>query len=356
MRKKFGSMSDFCALLGIDLPIVQAPMAGVSTPALAAAVSNAGGLGSLGIGASPVAAARKMIEETRALTSRPFNVNVFCHRPAVRDAVLEAAWVDYLRPLFAKFGAVPPVQLREIYQDFGSDDDMFAMLLETRPPVLSFHFGLPAPERLAAFKAAGIRTLGTATNLQEAERTEQAGIDVVVAQGIEAGGHRGMFDPEEHDPALSTCVLVQLLTRRLRIPVLAAGGIMNEQGIKAALVLGASGVQMGTAFLLCPESAADSRYRSMLKSARAYDTRLTRAISGRPARGLTNRLVEAGSAAGSPAAPAYPVCYDLAKALHTAARSSGSDEFAAHWAGQGAPLAEELPAAQLVTKLARALS
>ena len=193
--------------------------------------------------------------------------------------------------------------------------------------------------------------MATATNPREAELIERAGIDVIVAQGIEAGGHRGHFERDEHDPALSTSVLVSLLRRQVRIPVIAAGGIMDGRGITAALDLGASGVQMGTAFILCPESAADAAYRAALKSERAYDTRLTTAISGRPARGMTNRLILADSGQASPPAPAYPVAYDAGKALHAAAFAKGNTEFAAHWAGQGAPLARELPASELVQTL-----
>ena len=348
------STLDLVRLLDLRLPLVQAPMAGVSTPELAAAVSNAGGLGSIGIGASPVAAAQRMIEETRARTSRPFNVNVFNHRAAVRDPVLESRWIAHLAPLFAEFGATPPTSLKEIYKGFGGDEELFQMLLAERPPVISFHFGLPTPERLAAFKAAGIRTMATATNPREARLVERAGIDVVVAQGTEAGGHRGLFEPEERDPALSMAVLVRLLAREARRPVIAAGGIMDEAGIRAALALGASGVQMGTAFVLCPESAADAGYRAAMQSARAFETRMTAAISGRPARGLPNRLVAAGDDARDLAIPAYPVCYDVSKSLHAAAKAKGCDDFGAHWAGQGAPLAEALPAGELVAKLERA--
>jgi nitronate monooxygenase len=338
-------------LFGIAVPIIQAPMAGVSTPELAAAVSNAGGLGSIGIGASSVPAAQRMIEETRARTSRPFNVNVFCHRAAKRDAAAEASWLAHLTPFFEEFGGAPPVELREIYKSFGDDEDMFRMLLATRPPIISFHFGLPGAERLAAFRDAGIRTMATATNPQEAELIERVGIDIIVAQGIEAGGHRGLFEIDQQDAALSTSVLVSILTKRVRIPVIAAGGIMDGRGITAALDLGAAGAQMGTAFILCPESAADAAYRAALESERAYDTRLTSAISGRPARGLVNRLMLAGIASGCPAIPAYPVAYDAAKALHAAASAKGSSDFAAQWAGQGAPLARERPAAKLVEEL-----
>lgn len=344
-------MADSASVFDLSIPIIQAPMAGVSTPALAAAVSNAGGLGSLGIGASSFAEAQRMLEEVRALTNRPININVFCHQPAQRDPAREAAWLGHLAPLFAEAGSQPAPALAEIYKTFLDDDATFRMLLDQRPAIVSLHFGIPSPERLAAFRAAGIRTLATATSPREAALIESAGIDAIVAQGIEAGGHRGVFDPEAADERLSTAVLVRLLVRQTRLPVIAAGGIMDGQGIRAALDLGAAAAQLGTAFILCPESAAGAGYREMLKSGRASVTRLTPVISGRPARGIVNRLILHGEVAGSPPPAAYPVAYDAAKQLNAAAAKHGNNEFAAHWAGQGAALARELPAAQLVQTL-----
>jgi nitronate monooxygenase len=341
----------FLARLAVRYPIIQAPMAGVSTPRLAAAVSEAGALGSLGLGASNAAQARQMLEEVRSLTGRPWNANVFCHVPAQRDAAREAAWLGHLAPLFAEAGIPVPSSLDEINKSFNQDEEMFRMLLELRPAVVSFHFGLPSSERLAAFRQAGVFTMATATNLREAQAIEQAGIDAIVAQGIEAGGHRGMFDPDSSDERLSTSVLVRLLVRKTGLPIVAAGGIMDGAGIRAALDLGAAAAQLGTAFILCPESSASSAYRDNMKSERTAATRLTAALSGRPARGLVNRLISHGEAAGAPRPAAYPVAYDAAKQLHAAAAKSGNHEFAAHWAGQGAPLAREMPAAELVRTL-----
>jgi len=346
-----GSSQQFLAQLGIRYPIIQAPMAGVSTPRLAAEVSNAGGLGSLGIGASSVAQARQMIEETRTLTTQPFNVNVFCHAPVQRDQSREAAWLQYLTPLFSEVGMEAPASLDEIYKSFLQDDEAFALLLELRPAVVSFHFGLPSIERIQTLRQAGIQTWATATSLGEARMIEQAGIDVIVAQGIEAGGHRGIFNPDTTDERLSTLTLVRLLAKQIQRPIIAAGGIMDGQGIQAALDLGAAAAQLGTAFILCPESAANTGYREDLKSERAATTRLTSVLSGRPARGLVNRLITYGEAAGSPPPAAYPVAYDAAKRLNAAAAKLGNHEFAAHWAGQGAPLARELPAAELMRTL-----
>ncbi|MCS5712240.1 nitronate monooxygenase [Candidatus Berkiella aquae] len=337
-------------LFGVHHPIIQAPMAGVSTPKLAAAVSNAGGLGSISIGASTQEQARQLIEETKQLTSHPFNVNVFCHPTPSHDVVREAAWLAALAPFFAECHTTVPTELKTPYRSFRDDEQILALLLALKPPIVSFHFGLPSRESLSALQAAGIKTMATATNVDEAKRIEAAGNDAIVAQGIEAGGHRGQFAVNQHDTALSTAVLVSLLIKQSQIPVIAAGGIMDGQGIKAALALGAIGVQMGTAFILCPESAANATYRAALKSEQAYDTQLTSLISGRPARGLVNRLMLAHHLENL-AIPAYPIAYDAAKSLHAAASVQGNHDFAVHWAGQGAPLARELPAAQLITKL-----
>ncbi|MDG1579809.1 nitronate monooxygenase [Pseudomonas sp. GOM6] len=334
-------------LLGIRHPIIQAPMVGVSTPELAAAVSNAGGLGSLGIGSSSPAQARELIEQTRALTDKPFNINLFCHRPACADAQRESQWLQCLRPLFAEFGAEPPQQLREAYRSFLADPVMLDLLLEQRPAVVSFHFGLPPQDWVDALKAAGIRLLACVTRSAEARLAEAVGVDALVAQGVEAGGHRGVFEPAAGDAAIGTLALVRVLVRQCRLPIIAAGGIMDGAGIKAALALGAAGVQMGTAFVLCPESSANAAYREALKSERAHDTAITANISGRPARGLVNRLYgDAGARL-----PDYPIAYDAAKALHAVASAQGCHDFAAQWAGQGAPLVRELPAAELLALL-----
>ncbi|MDQ2655294.1 MAG: nitronate monooxygenase, partial [Chloroflexota bacterium] len=276
---------------------------------------------------------------------------LFCHQPAERDAVREAAWIRHLAPLFAEVGAEPPAVLNEIATSFLVDEDMQRLVLELRPAIVSFHFGLPPTGYLTALRDAGIRTLATATNPREAAVIEAAGVNAIVAQGIEAGGHRGMFDPEAEDERLSTAVLVRLLTRQSALPIIAAGGIMDGAGIRAALDLGAAAAQLGTAFILCPESAANASYRASLKSERAEVTRLTPVLSGRPARGMVNRLIRHGEAPGSPRPAAYPVAYDVARQLNAAAMQQGSAGFAAQWAGQGAPLARELPAATLVAAL-----
>ncbi len=344
-------MSTLLQTLGIRLPIIQAPMAGVSTPAMAAAVSNAGGLGSIGVGPVGAESARGMIAAVRAATDRPFNVNVFCNRPAVADQSREAAWLARLAPVFRRFGAEPPARLTEIYRSFVEDDAMLAVLLEERPRVVSFHFGLPSAERIAALRDAGIVLLATATNLEEARLIAAAGLDAVVAQGFEAGGHRGVFDPDAHDDRLGTIALTRLLVRSLEIPVIAAGGIMDGAGIAACLLLGAAAAQLGTAFIACPESAADESYRAALLGDASWHTVVTTAISGRPARCIANRFTALGDEAEGGAVPAYPIAYDAGKALNAAAKVAGERGYEAHWAGQGAPMARPLPAATLVAVL-----
>jgi nitronate monooxygenase len=341
--------------LGVRLPIFQAPMAGVSTPEMAAAVSNAGGLGGIAVGATDAAGAAIMIDAVRARTDRPFNVNVFVHATPVADAAREAAWLGALSPLFAEFGAEPPSSLRTIYQSFADDDAMQALLIEAAPAVVSFHFGLPGAKAIAALKAAGCVLLATATSLEEARAVEAAGIDGVVAQGWEAGGHRGVFDPDAPDDRLGTMDLTRLLVERTAPPVIAAGGIMDGRGVRAALDLGAVAAQLGTAFIACPESAADRFYRAAISSGAAEHTVMTRAISGRPARCLSNRFTRWGDE-GRPPVPAYPIAYDAGKALNAAAKAMGEGGFGAQWAGQGAPLARSLPAADLVAALVREMA
>lgn len=338
------------SLLGIQHPIIQAPMVGVSTPQLAAAVSNAGALGSIGVGASTAEQTQGLIRATRELTSAPFNVNLFCHRPAVSDAQREHAWLTQLTDVFAQLGAQPPAQLSETYRSFLASEDTLEVLLRERPAVVSFHFGLPPKDWIGALKAAGIATLACVTSAEEAVLAHEAGVDALVAQGVEAGGHRGVFEPD-HDLLLGTFALLPLVLRETSLPVIAAGGIMNGHGIAAALRLGASAVQMGTAFVLTPESSANAAYRAALGSQRAYCTRISAAISGRPARGMVNRLFDELDALDPATRPDYPIAYEAAKALVAAATASGNSDFAVQWAGQGAPLARALPAAQLIEVL-----
>ncbi|MFM0074573.1 nitronate monooxygenase [Paraburkholderia sediminicola] len=341
--------------LGIAIPIILAPMAGTGTTALAAAVSNAGGLGSLAVGAMDPEAARRAIRELRELTSKPFNVNVFAHVSPMPDLDRETRWIKFLASFFEELGSTPPARLTEIYRSFVADDAMLEVLLEERPRVVSFHLGLPSRERITVLREAGIILFATATSVEEAQAIEGAGVDVIVAQGIEAGGHRGVFDPTAHsDEALSTLALVSRLVRRTSLPVVAAGGIMDGASIAATLAAGAQAAQLGTAFLRTPESAADSTYRAALIDPSAR-TELTAAISGRPARCIANRFTEAGRQLGGVAIPDYPVAYDAGRALHAAAAAIGNSQFSVHWAGQGLALSRDMPAAQMVNVLAEEL-
>ncbi|HEX7856543.1 MAG TPA: nitronate monooxygenase [Sphingobium sp.] len=342
--------------IGIGLPIIQAPMAGTSTPAMAAAVTDAGGLGSIAFGAVDAKGAEEMVRDLKARTDGPFNVNLFVHAAPSHDPGREQAWIEALTPLFHEYGAQPPTQLRAIYRSFVEPDDaMMAVLLEARPRVVSFHFGLPPAEKIAALKQAGFLLFSTATSLAEAGAARKAGIDALVGQGWEAGGHRGIFDPAGPDERLDTLSLTRLLAKEAGLPVIAAGGIMDGAGIAAALDAGAVAAQLGTAFVGCPESNADEGYRMALASDAAHHTVMVDAISGRPARCLGNRFTAWAEDNAALPRPGYPMVYDAGKALNAAAKAVGEYGFGAQWAGQGAPRSRPMPAAELVTLLAREL-
>lgn len=343
-------------LLSIDWPIVQAPMAGTSTPEMAAAVCNAGGLGSIGVGAMTAKAAGAAIAAFRERSSRSLNVNVFCHRPAQPDPAREASWLERLRPQFEAVRGAAPAAITEIYKSFVVDEPMFTTILTAKPKVVSFHFGLPPDAWVRALRDAGIVLLGTATSLSEAKANVAAGVQIIVAQGYEAGGHRGIFDPDGPDDQLGTLALTRLLTRSLDVPVIAAGGIMDGQGIAAVLRLGAGAAQLGTAFVATDESAADAGHRAALFSDAASHTIMTRAISGRPARCLANRFTALGTRVSPGDIPCYPIAYDAGKSLNTAAKAVGEAGYGAQWAGQGAPLARSLPAGKLVSALVEELT
>ncbi|WP_033790039.1 NAD(P)H-dependent flavin oxidoreductase [Pantoea septica] len=340
-----------CRALQIAFPLIQAPMAGVSTPELAAAVSNAGALGSISLGAATPAQAYAMLERLRQLTAAPINVNLFCHAPPQRNAERERAWLERFAPLFAQYGAPPPPALTEIYPTFDAGSPLLEPILEAAPAAVSFHFGLPEQRAIDRLKKQGILTLASATSVEEARQIAAAGIDFVVAQGFEAGGHRGIFDPEQADAQMNTRKLVQTIRNHCDLPVIAAGGIMDGSDIAAMMKLGAAGVQLGTAFLLCPESAANAAWRAALKSDAAQETEMTAAISGRPARCLSNAFCRTTRDVSRDAIPDYPLAYSLGKALAAAAATQGEHGFGAQWAGQGAPRAREIAAAELVNTL-----
>jgi nitronate monooxygenase len=341
------------ALLGVELPIIQAPMAGVQGSALAVAVANAGGLGSLPCAMLGPDDLRREMEAIRAQTDRPINVNFFCHTPPVPDAGREAAWRAALAPYYEEFGldrnAVAPGRGRAPFRAEIAD-----VLAEFRPAVVSFHFGLPSPELLARVRSWGAKVLSSATTVDEALWLEAHGVDAIVAQGFEAGGHRGTFLSDDPDTAVGTFALVPQVVRAVKVLVIAAGGIADAAGVRAALALGAAGVQVGTAYLLCPEATTRPVHRAALKSAAARRTALTNVFSGRPARGIVNRLMrELGPM--SALAPAFPLAAAAVAPLRAKAESLGSGDFSPLWAGQNAAGCREVPAAQLTRELAAGL-
>lgn len=330
-------------LFGIARPIVQAPMVGPCTPALAAAVSEAGDLGSLGLGALDDAAARERAGALKALTNRPFNLNLFAHAAPGPDAAAKfeaakaatATWRE--RTGAAAPPAPPPAGP-------GFDDARLALLLDLRPAVASFHFGPPPEHAVRALESAGIRLIASATTVAEARALEAAGMDAIIAQGWEAGGHRGSFHPNGATDGVGLFALVPQVADAVSVPVIAAGAVMDGRGIAAALALGASGVQMGTAFLRTPEAATEPRRRAALAAATDADTMPTDAVSGRTAR--ARRSPYADAMAGRPVA-AFPQRYALARPILEADPEAAS--FPLY--GQGAPLGRDAPAAELVAAL-----
>lgn len=340
-------------LFGIELPIVQAPMAGVQGSALAIAVSAAGGLGSLPCAMLSLDALRKELAAIKAATDRPFNVNFFCHTPPAADAQREAAWRAALAPYYAEFGidadSIPAGPGRAPFSVEAAE-----VLAEFRPAVVSFHFGLPSAELLARVKAWGAKVLSTATTVAEARWLEAHGADAIIAQGLEAGGHRGLFLTDDLTTQLGTFALLPQVVQAVNVPVIAAGGIADARGVAAAMALGAAGVQVGTAYLLCPEATTTAIHRAALKSEAACHTAITNVFTGRPARGIANRIIrELGPI--SPAAPAFPLATSAVAPLRAKAEAQGSGEFSPLWSGQNASGCKEIPAAELTRALAAGL-
>jgi nitronate monooxygenase len=336
--------------LGIELPIIQAPMAGVQGSAMAIAVSNAGGLGSLPCAMLTPDALRSELQAITAQTTRPYNVNFFCHASPAPDAARDARWHAALAPYYAEYGIDPATA--GIGGGRAPFSEAIADLLEPfRPPVVSFHFGLPAPAMLARVKSWGTKVLSSATTVEEARWLEAHGVDAVIAQGLEAGGHRGIFLSDDLSTQLSTMALLPQVVRAVRVPVIAAGGIADARGVAAAMALGAAGVQVGTSYLLCPEATTTPLHRAALKSPRAEHTVLTNLITGRPARGMRNRLLdELGPLSDAP--PAFPLATAALAPLKAAAEKQGRDDFSTLWSGQNATGCREIPAAQLTRELA----
>jgi nitronate monooxygenase len=334
---------------GIDVPLVQAPMAGVQAGALAIAVSNAGALGSLPCALLSVDGIERELTAIKAQTSRPFNVNFFCHDQPAVDADREAAWRAALAAYYAEFG-IDPATIKPGPGRAPFDAAAAAVLERVRPAVVSFHFGLPADDLLARVRAFGAKIVGCATTVAEARWLEAKGVDAIVAQGVEAGGHRGIFLSDDLTTQMSTLALVPQVVRAVRVPVIAAGGIADANGMKAMLTLGASGVQVGTAFMLCAEATTSRIHRDALASDAALHTALTNVFTGRPARGIVNRLVrEVGPISAK--APAFPLATSALAPLRAEAERRGSGDFSPHWSGQNASGCRAVPAAQRVREL-----
>jgi len=339
------------ALLGISLPVIQAPMAGSQGSALAIAVSNAGGLGSLPCAMLGPDALRGELEALRAGSGRPYNVNFFCHTPPAPDAAREALWRQALAPYYAEFG-IDPAGIAPGPGRAPFTAEIAELIAPYRPPVVSFHFGLPSADLLARVKSWGARVLSSATTVDEARWLEDHGADVIIAQGNEAGGHRGIFLSEDVDTQAGTFALLPQVVAAVRVPVVAAGGIADARTVAAARALGAAGVQAGTAFLLCPEASTSAVHRAALKRPAAH-TALTNLFSGRPARGIVNRIVrELGPV--SAAAPAFPLATAAIAPLRAKAEAQGSGEFSPLWCSQNASACRELPAARVVADLGAA--
>ena len=337
-------------ILDIELPIIQAPMAGVQGSAMAIAVSNAGGLGSLPCGMLGLDAMRSELATIKAHTAKPFNVNFFCHTPPTPSAEREAIWRATLLPYYRAFGidpgTIPAGPARTPF-----DAEAAELLGDFKPAVVSFHFGLPSAKLLARVKTWDSKILSTATTVDEALWLEAHGVDAIIAQGFEAGGHCGSFLSDDLTTQLGTLSLVPQIVRKVRLPVIAAGGIADSKGVAAVMTLGAAGVQVGTAYLLCTEATTSVVHRAALKGEDAGHTALTNLFTGRPARGIMNRIMrDLGPI--NPAAPAYPLAAAAIAPLRAKAESQGSGDFSPLWSGQNTGGCKEVSAGHLTEALA----
>jgi len=344
------TVAKLTSILGSRLPIIQAPMAGVQDSRLAAAVSNAGGLGSLPAAMLDTATLASELAALRAQTEA-FNVNFFCHAPPERDSVREQQWLKALQGYYQEFDVAPPDAAGPGRNPFSAE---IAEVLEANPPaVVSFHFGLPDESLLVRVQATGAAVISSATTVAEARWLEARGVSAIIAQGTEAGGHRGMFLDSDLNSQLGTFALLPQIVQAVGVPVIAAGGIADAAGVTAAMQLGASGVQVGTSFLLCEETATSSLHRAVLADVNG-DTALTNVFSGRPARGICNRIMrELGPM--SPLAPAFPLAGNALAPLRRAAEAIGSSDFTPLWSGQNRTGCAAIPAAEMLRRLAAGL-
>src|SRR5438270_683893 len=341
-------MNDFCRKYDLSIPVVLAPMGGgPSTPELVAAVSNAGGLGSLAAAYSNAERIQQDVAAIRKLTTRPFAVNLFSPQAQLplKDGV--GAVSDFLRPYHERLGLKTPELPPKPIEDF---DEQLEAVAKAAPPVVSFTFGLLPANASDRLKRQGTYLMGTATTVDEARQLERAGVDAVIAQGSEAGAHRGTFAVPAEEALIGTVALVPQVVDAVRVPVIASGGIMDGRGLVAALALGASAVQMGTAFLACKEAGTNAAYREALLRGGKDATTLTRAFSGRMARGLSNEFIEQWNAAGLEHLP-YPWQNAFTQPMRRAAAAAKQAGLLSLWAGQGVSMLRETTATQLMKEL-----
>jgi nitronate monooxygenase len=340
--------SELLKILGIQYPIVQGPMAGgPSTPELVAAVSNAGGLGSFGAAYLTPDQISDAIRRIRTLSSRPFNVNLFAGGWSTKRDFDAGPMLELLAEVHRKLGLPPPVAPTPAPDPFPAQ---LEAVLDARPPIFSFTFGIPDRDAMSRLKARGIATLGTATTVEEARRLEQAGVDAIVAQGAEAGAHRGTFLDSFESSMFPTLDLVHATAAAVSIPVIATGGLMDGRDIVSAIQAGASAAQLGTAFVACPESGASEAYKQAILTAKQDSTVVTRAFSGRPARGLRNAFIEHFEGRQDLILP-YPTQNALTRSMRAAAAQQGLADYLSLWAGQGVARACAMPAGDLVARL-----
>jgi len=337
-------------LLGSTLPIIQAPMAGVQGHALAAAVHGAGGLGSIPCAMLTPEGLRQELQALSARVGPAFNVNFFCHQPPPPDAARDAVWRTALAPYHAEFG-IDPASIGTGAGRAPFSAEIADIVEPFQPRVVSFHFGLPEPALLARVKGWGAKVLSSATTVDEARWLEAHGVDAVIAQGLEAGGHRGHFLSHDLSEQMGTMALLPQVVQAVKVPVIAAGGIADAAGVAAALALGATAVQVGTAYLLCAEATTSAIHRAALQSEAARHTALTNLFTGRPARGIVNRVMQELGAL-SPSAPAFPLATAAMAPLRARAEAQGSGDFSPLWSGQNASGCQAIDAASLTRQLA----
>jgi nitronate monooxygenase len=340
-------------LFGVELPIIAAPMANFAFIDMAIAVAEAGGLGALPCAALKPDQIREGVAAFRARSQKPLALNFFCHQEEKADPTRDEAWLKRIAPYFVELGVEPPsLPLSRGHPPFG--EGQCAAIEELKPDIVSFHFGLPAPDLLARVKDTGTKIVSSATSLREAIWLAERRVDAIIAQGAEAGGHRAMFLETDVATQVGTFALVRAIVEAVQVPVIAAGGIADGRGVAAALALGASAAQIGTAYLTCPESTISPLHRQALADPKR-ETAITNVLTGRPARGIVNRFMrEQGPIDGT--APVFPFARPAIAPLRAKAEAQGSTDFSPLWSGQAAKLPPPMPAAELTRRFAEEAS